>query len=101
MNTTIYKYLLPYDTAFTIDLPRGATALSVGLQRGVITLWAEVDPTAEKVPVQFWIIGTGHSLQPVNARGDVVTFLGTVIVHHDDLPEDYVWHVYGDINKVA
>ena len=66
----------------TIDLPRGAKVLHVGIQDGAVCFWASVTPTAIKQSRQFKVIGTG---QHYDREWE---YCGTV----QDGP--YVWHVF-------
>lgn len=67
-----------------ISMPDGAEVLSVGLQHGLVTVWALVDPDALLVSRAFLIAGTG---QPC-LRRRLGRFIGTVF---DGV---FVWHVW-------
>lgn len=82
MVRAIWKYDL--DVADQrVAIPEGAEILQVQMQRGVITLWAIVDPHAPKTPRRFRIIGTGQGFDPTG-----LDYLGTVQVGL------LVWHVF-------
>lgn len=66
------------------DLPQGFKVLTVAAQYGWVTVWIEVNPTAEKVPVTFWVVGTGRNI-PENT-----SYMGTAILYEGQL----VAHVY-------
>lgn len=95
---SIYKYVL--DTAwnvvgapkmpYTMELPKGATILSCGLQnKENICVWAKVDPNqTEMVEVEFYIFGTGWPIPEEIDNG--LQFIGTVMIS-DGL---YVYHVF-------
>lgn len=94
----VYKYVL--DTAwnvvrapkipYTMELPKGATILSCGLQnKENICVWAKVDPNqTEMVEVEFYIFCTGWSIPDEIDNG--LQFIGTVMIS-DGL---YVYHVF-------
>ena len=94
----IYKYVL--DTAldvvgapkfpYTMELPKGASILSCGLQnKENICVWAKVDPNqTEMVEVEFYIIGTGWPIP--NDIDNGLQYIGTVMIS-DGL---YVYHVF-------
>ena len=94
----IYKYVL--DTAldvvgaprfpYTMELPKGTTILSCGLQnKENICVWAKVDPNqTEMVEVEFYIIGTGWPIPDDIDNG--LQYIGTVMIS-DGL---YVYHVF-------
>jgi len=79
----IFKYLLTLEDSQVLYLPKGAKILSVGEQRGILYLWAEVDPEADPEPRTIEIIGTGNPMLQEKR-----VFIGTV------LPDPFVWHVY-------
>ncbi len=92
MSRTIWKYPIPITDAFTIDMPRGARILSLDTQNGGPTIWALVDPAAEKVPRAFRLFGTGHEVEIDTERAD---FIGTFQVSDGAL----VFHLFA--RKVA
>lgn len=88
----VYKYtLIPEWLAdgevlapVELELPEGATVLRVGMQNGMLSMWALVDPFNETmVTRQFVVVGTGWDVPD-----SVIGHIGTV----DDPP--YVWHVF-------
>lgn len=81
---TIHKYPLSPVSTQTIELPAGATILTVQMQRNTPTLWALVDPAAAKVHRTFAIYGTGYSIE-----GEPGAYIGTV---QDEA--GFVWHVF-------
>lgn len=86
---TIHKYPLASCTGmgkYTITIHKKSRLLCVGEQKGVITLWAEVDTDEILVTRKLTILGTGWEL-PEN-----LIYLGTVFVG------PFVWHVYEDTN---
>ena len=79
----VWKYPIPVEAEFGIQMPAGAKVLHVGTQRGNPTLWALVDTDAPPVGVDFQIAGTGHE-----APG--WTYVGTFLTTNDM----YVWHLF-------
>ena len=69
----------------TLQIDPGATILTAQLQRGVLTLWAMVDPKAAPIPRHFVTIRTGH---PIDELDGVLNYVGTV------QEEALVWHVF-------
>lgn len=73
MAECVYKYpvdrndLAAGQGAFAIDLPIGARVVLAGMQHGVVTLWAVVNPDAPRERREFLLRGTGHAL-PTNAH---------------------------------
>lgn len=74
MSLTIWKYQLEVGDLKAIDMPRGATILSVGVQFGEVCVWALVDEDAGLEERWFYMRGTGHDCDGVKDK----TFLGTV-----------------------
>jgi len=82
---TIWKYQLDLkDDRHIIPMPKGATIISLGMQHGLPTFWAEVDPAAQIEPRYFQVHGTGHPI----ANGG--TFIGTAL----SPTNPFVWHIY-------
>ena len=57
---TIWKFVIPLQHAVKIDMPVNADLLTVQLQGDVPTLWASVDPEAQRATRVLTIIGTGR-----------------------------------------
>ncbi len=71
---TVYKYEIPAEDEFTIDLPAGAQPLSFQEQRGAGCMWALVDPEARTTKRRFRLAGTGH---PIEHDAGALRFVGT------------------------
>lgn len=82
----IYKYEIPQLEKFPLELPSGATFLSLQVQRGTPQAWFLCDPEAEKEQRRFVIVGTGHPV-PENER---LNYVGTFQIYDGDL----VLHVF-------
>lgn len=70
-------------------MPLGAKILTFQVQgeyEPVPTLWAEVDPNADRAWTTFWLVGTGFDVPP-----GVVRYVGTVQTG------SFVWHLYEEI----
>lgn len=57
---TIWKYEIPVEDTFSVDMPAYATILTVQVQNDVPCMWAAVDTERGKVKRTFHVIGTGH-----------------------------------------
>lgn len=80
----IFKYELPIVTdVITVPMPKNARVITVQNQRGVVTLWAEVDADEPRVNRVFRIIGTGHSFDRTGLRHAGTVQVGAL-----------VWHIY-------
>ncbi len=75
----------------TILMPIGSTVLTAQIQRGVICIWAEVDPKKEQSERMFEIVGTGHTLR--EDMGTERKYISTV----QDI-RGLVWHIYERLN---
>ena len=80
---TIWKYPLDLlDGQQVLKMPKGAKILSIDIQGGLPTLWAEVDPEANPEARYFQVHGTGHPISNGSA------FVGSAV----GVP--FVWHIY-------
>lgn len=82
MTRAVWKYTLGYGLN-NLAMPAGARVVHVGDQHGLVTLWAEVDPAADREQRLFVFVGTGHD-------ADGGEYVGSAIVGGGAL----VWHVY-------
>jgi hypothetical protein len=61
---TIWKFPVPSEDDFTLEMPAGSVPLSVGVQNGEIVLWAAVNSASEAMERhRFFLRGTGHPLR--------------------------------------
>lgn len=74
--------IFKYEVSVEIEMPVGATILSVQMQGGTAQLWALVDPYAGTERRRFAVIGTGWDIP------DHHVYLGT----WQDGP--FVWHLF-------
>ncbi len=73
----IWKYPVPVQDEFTVEMPSGAEVLSVQVQETQVCMWVLVDPNDvddAKVKRIFRIYGTGHPI-PENISRE--QFIGT------------------------
>jgi hypothetical protein len=87
---TVWKYEVPPRETFTLNLPQGAKVLHFAEQGNMqYFLWALVDPEVATVPVDFYLVGTGHSVDP---KPDYeLQYIGTVIKADD---QRLVFHLF-------
>ena len=81
---SVYKYQLQVADVQRIDLPVGAQVLRIELQRGMVALWAVVDPSASSEERTVHCIGTGHRFTTGSAD-----YIGTVQLHGGSLVFHY------------
>lgn len=75
----VYKYEVPFEDEFSLNLPKGAQILSFqsqvsasGLQE-LPVIWVLVDPSLKQEETRFFrMAGTGHPIE-----GDFGAFIGT------------------------
>jgi hypothetical protein len=69
----IWKFAVPVERSFKVEMPKDAEVLSVQVQHGAPCMWAMCDPNAKKEERIFHVIGTGHEV------GDrpITKFIGT------------------------
>lgn len=85
MKKAIWKFQIPIEDLFSLEMPKGAEILSAQNQYEGGVMWAICDEQAEKVQRTFRIYGTGHSINP-----DGHTYIGTFQVEYGRL----VWHLF-------
>ena len=80
---TVWKYVLKPGDVVTVNMPRGATILSVGEHQNVMFLWALVDPAEPYEMRQFCIAGTGHERTDLDGRfiGTIQLAAGMLVLH--------------------
>jgi hypothetical protein len=83
----VFKYDVPVDDVFALDIPEGAKILSFQAQRDRPTIWALVNPDAPAERRQFRLAGTGH---PITDFDDELSFVGTCQMMSGSL----VWHLF-------
>lgn len=85
MRQVVYKFPLSVSSNGIVNMPKGATILSVQMQDEVPTLWALCVPSNPYEDRLFFIVGTGHIFEPASdAR-----FIGTVQTRNG-----LVWHIF-------
>lgn len=64
MNLTVWKFRIPMDEEFCLEIPSDPDILHVDVQHGDPCLWARVDPDRPFAKYTFYIVGTGHDIPP-------------------------------------
>lgn len=62
MTGTIWKFPIPIVDEFKVAMPREAEVIFVGVQNNEAFLWARVALSRGSEPRQFFLRGTGHSV---------------------------------------
>ena len=86
MSKTIWKYTIQITDVQTVELPENAKILCVKIQYDIPTLWALVDPTLDREPIEIVTFGTG---QP-DIETDNLEYIDTYLV----MGGDFVGHVF-------
>jgi len=85
---TIYKYEIPIQDHFTLELPRNAEILVVQTQFSKPQLWALVDLEAPIKKREFRVSGTGHDLTEDYHK--IKEYIGTFQIENGGL----VFHLF-------
>jgi len=85
---TIYKYQIPIEDSFIIDLPAKAQILSVQMQGNRPFIWAMVNPNNSIEEFKFRLYGTGHPIKDM-----AVQYIGTFQMMQGSL----VYHLFQSI----
>lgn len=90
---TIWKFTLKLGVGGLNDfwMPRGATILSLQVQRGEPRMWALVEDTNEVEKRSFRIVGTGHELP---AASDDIELYAHFVDTFQVSDGDFVFHVF-------
>jgi hypothetical protein len=83
----VYKYVVPTNSHFDMELPMGAKILAVDEQHGHYCMWALVDPDAETEIRYFRFAGTGH---PITEDPSRLVHISTFKVDGGVL----IWHIF-------
>lgn len=86
MSKTIWKFDIPFQDEFTLQMPMGAELLTIQTQHNFPKIWAIVEPNATVDNRTFRTIGTGHFMP----EGKIGIYIGTYQIHQGDL----VFHVF-------
>lgn len=85
---TIWKWTFDDPaTTYSLSMPKGSKILSFQTQNDVLTMWALVEPHAEKVNRLFRIYGTGHTIP--DGVIEVSKYIGTA-----QTSGVFVWHLF-------
>jgi len=84
---TVWKYRVPLEPDFTIEMPEGARILCIQIQYDRAMLWALVDPGSALVQRGFVTCGSGHSL---TAPASNLVYIGT----YQQMLGALVWHIF-------
>jgi hypothetical protein len=79
MAKIIWKYPIPRETRFEIEMPLGAVILKVAPQNGMPVLWAMGDNLAEMEKRKFILICTGEDIT-ISGK-----YIDTFLIENDHL----------------
>lgn len=83
---TIWKFPLDIVDTQTLMMPQFADVLCVQVQKGIVCLWAKVNPDSKEEPRIIRIFGTGH---PLDIEQNL-EYIGSCQTHGESL----IWHIY-------
>ena len=70
----VFKYQIPLDDLFALDLPVKARVLTVQEQHGEPQMWVLVDEDSTKETRNFRLAGTGHN---IDDNPEALDYIGT------------------------
>ena len=86
---SIWKYEIPEDVEFTIDIPGAYSPLKVDIQGGKECFWVMIyDTEVEVITRHFLSIGTGWDID-ILAKGRQIFYIGSII-----RPDGLVKHIW-------
>ena len=83
---TVFKYCIPIDDEFTLEMPMDAEILAFQVQHEVPCIWAKVDTRRQSETISFKMFGTGHPMEDT----DTLKYIGTAQMSGGSL----VWHLF-------
>jgi len=89
MKQIIWKYPLKTGSEVFVEMPAGATVLSLQTQNETPCIWAAVDPDASKIKRRFVIYPTGLGMSEEDQH---LHYIGTFLL----LKGQFVGHVFTD-----
>lgn len=93
----IYKYAIPIEAYFSLELPRGAKILTMQEQRGKPQIWALVNPESSTEIREFCIVGTGDM---IDDDEETLEYIGTLQIHNGVFRHLIIGHLF-EIRKKA
>ena len=81
----VFKYPVPANDYFYLDLPRGAKILTVQIENSRPQIWALVNPENPTETRNFCLAGTGN---PMNEKN--LIYIGTFQASN----ESFIWHLF-------
>lgn len=100
----IQRYPLEHRDVQTVEMPHGATILSVQVQHDEIAVWAEVDPDLPKLKRTFSIYVTGDPISEEDRKAaprHLATVQWKAIVLHIYSTQDRCKHLLPDDPRCA
>ncbi len=89
MYKIIWKYQIPINDKFAIEIPVGSQVLSVQMQKGSPCIWVLVNPDNKLASRAFNLVGTGQKL-PSDWDCTKKKFIGTFQMAEGNL----VYHLF-------
>ena len=83
----VWKYKIPVNDVFALQMPIGAKVIHVAEQNNVPYFWALVDTNAAVIQRCFRFAGTGH---PITEPIDKLKHVGSLLMHNRAL----VFHLF-------
>lgn len=71
----VFKYTIPTEDYFVLDLPKGAKILTVQEQHGELQMWALVKEGVLRETRKFRFTGTGH---PIKEIPEELNYINTI-----------------------
>ena len=85
-----FKVFTLIDSRGSVDMPKGAKILSIGLQEDDVCIWALIDTKNESklIKRQFRLFGTGWEIKEPLKN---LNYIGTVFM------QTFVWHIFEEL----
>jgi len=83
---SIWKYHIPLEDYFNIELPKNSMILEVNTQDNKPTMWVLVETNVDLEKRYFRMFGTGQKFETISG----LSHIGTIQMFKGD----FVWHVF-------
>lgn len=93
---TVWKYAIPAEVTFTLDMPGDRTFLTLDKQGESPHIWVEVDPDSEPFERRFHIVGTGEPLPTTLKPRHELAYRGSWQMSGGM----FVFHLYEEVHVV-
>ena len=94
---TIWKYIIPMEETFEIEMPSDREFLSLDVQGGFPHMWVAVDPDSGTFVRKFHLVGTGNPIPEETQIHHELVFRGSFQMTGGA----FVFHVFEEVIRAS